>query len=129
MRPILLLLAAALAGPAAAADVVFDANYRSARDNAGTLEGAAFDRALGAAMEGSQRLRPATAACLEQHAGSRSNLHGYFQFAATGGYQVVLRPKSAFSDCMESALEGYELPKPPAFPWYNVFTFTDNGAP
>jgi hypothetical protein len=124
MRLPILLAAAAFALPVAAADNVFDANYRHARDNAGTPAGAAYDLALGTAMESSERLRPATTACLEQHAASRSDLHGYFQFSTRSTYQVVLRPKSAFSACMEAALEGYPLPAPPALPWYNVFTFT-----
>jgi hypothetical protein len=129
MRLTIFLAAAAFALPAAAADNVFDANYRQARENVATAAGAAYDRALSEAMERSTTVQPAMAACLDAHADTRGDLHGYFQFAAGGNYQVILRPNGAFADCVESALEGQSLPAPPKLPWYNQFVFTWGEAP
>jgi hypothetical protein len=123
MRLIVLLLAAALAGPAAADDIVFDANYRTARENAGTPTGAAYDLALGAALQAAGTFEPAIDACMAAHPDASGVLNGYFQFSTREQYQVVLRPKGPLASCIESALEGLAVPPPPSVPWFNVFVF------
>lgn len=125
MRPNhLLAIAALVIATPAAADNVFDANYRQARENAATTAGATYDQTLSDAMEASATVQPAMAACLDAHADAIIDLHGYFHFAAGGTYQVVLRPNGPFADCVESAMEGQSLPAPPTLPWYNEFVFS-----
>lgn len=118
-------LAASIGTAAAAADpdAAFEANYQTARDNAGTTVGAAYDIVLGTALMTTGKPEPKLDACMAKHPGASGSLHGYVQFTTADRYDVVLRPQSPYATCIESALEGAAVPPPPSLPWFNVFVF------
>lgn len=111
------------AGIGVAADSTFSQNEITAKSNLQTREGAAYDRALGLALQASPEFEPNMTKCLEAHPGKQV-VHGYFYFTSAVAYQVVLQPHSEFSDCLAGALEGFAVPPPPSIPYFNSFTFS-----
>jgi hypothetical protein len=101
----------------------FSVNEAIARQNLQTSEGAAFDRALGMALQGSPEFEPRMTECLVAHPGPQA-VHGYFHFTSKTEYQLELRPQSEFSKCFSDALEGFSVPAPPTVPYFNHFTFS-----
>ena len=120
-----LLLAAliSLSSPAIAEADRFSENEAIARANLQTTEGAAFDRALGMALQEMPELEPRMTKCLIAHPGPQA-VHGYFHFTSDTEYQLELRPLSDFSKCFSEALEGFSVPAPPTVPYFNHFTFS-----
>lgn len=112
-----------LAGIAVAADSSFTQNEMIAKSNLQTREGAAYDRSLGLALQARPEFEPNMTRCLEAHPGKQA-VHGYFHFASSVTYRVVLQPRSQFSDCLANALEGFSVPPPPSVPYFNSFTFS-----
>ena len=106
----------------AAADQ-FSENEAIARKNLQTREGAAFDRALGMALQGMPEFEPRMTKCLIAHPGPQA-VHGYFHFTSKTEYQLELKPVSEFSKCFSDALEGFSVPAPPTVPYFNHFTFS-----
>jgi hypothetical protein len=127
------LLAATLlsfGGLALAQEDAFSQAEASAKRNLTTSEGAAYDRALGETFQSSADFEPRMNKCLAAHPGQQA-VHGYFHFTSATEYQVELRPRGSFSECVSGALEGFRLPRPPTVPYFNHFTFTvvpDDGA-
>lgn len=124
------LLAAALALlvalPVAAAGDDYDVKLAEARENLASVEGNAFDRAIGAALQ-TPAQEAKWNACIEAAAPTGEiHLEGFFEFPETGAYHVELRPDTPFARCFGDAMEGVALPEPPSRPWYNHFTFTLN---
>jgi hypothetical protein len=112
-----------LGGIGIAAADQFSENEAAAMRNLQTREGAAFDRALGMALQASPELEPRMTGCLVAHPGPQA-VHGYFHFTSMTEYTLELRPDSAFSRCFSEALEGLPVPAPPTAPYFNHFTFS-----
>jgi len=110
-------------GTPAGADQTFDAHLATARHNLATEAGAAYDLALGQAVEKVPAVTQAMTACLRKHPGNHA-LQGYFHFTAPAAYTVMLAPAGPFAACLSKALEGQPLPAPPGVPYFNHFTFT-----
>ena len=108
---------------AVASDSEFRANEMAAQANVNTEAGAAYDYALGTAMQANPKFESGMTACLAKHPGEQS-VHGYFHFTSATQYQVVLEPGSAFSACLANALEGFTVPEPPSVPYFNSFAFS-----
>lgn len=119
-RCLLLALAMAMATPALA-DESFDANLATARQNLASETGAAYDRALGEAIEKAPGLAQALTACMEKFPGNPP-LQGYLHFSAPAAYTVVLAPAGPAASCLAKALEGRALPPPPSVPYFNHVT-------
>lgn len=113
-----------LAFNAGASEPSFEANVRQAHENAATPEGAAYDRALGATFQSSPDFEAGMIACLEKHPGDHA-VEGYFHLISATEYKVVLEPSSDFSTCLARAFEGFPLPEPPAIPYFNPLSFSN----
>lgn len=83
-------------------------------------KGAAYDQALGAAMQAMPEVSSKMMDCLVENSDGPP-VYGYFEFTSATQYKVVLRPKSPLADCVTDALEGQSVPAPPSLPWLNVF--------
>jgi hypothetical protein len=102
---------------------VFDSNWSHANRNVLTNEGRAFDADVAAALGKDPSYAQQVSACIQQ-APSVTTVIGYFYFTADSSYQVVLAPKSIFSDCLKKVHENRILPSPPRAPYAIPLTFT-----
>ena len=99
----------------------FESNFAIAKKNAETGKGAAYDVALGTAMQKRADFAPKFKHCISSHPGHQA-VRGYFHFTSFTKYRLVLEPKSGFSVCLSKALEGQKVPAPPSVPYFNHFT-------
>jgi hypothetical protein len=124
------LLAAALALlvalPVAAAGDDYDVKLAEARANLASVEGVAYDRAIGAALQ-TPALEAKFDACLAAvDPAEELHFEGFFEFPESGAYRVELRPDTPVARCFGAAMEGVALREPPSRPWYNHFLFTSS---
>ena len=101
----------------------FKSNEEIAQANSVAPEGSSYDFALGTSMQANPKVLSGMTTCLEQSPGEQS-VHGYFYFTSATQYKVELEPRSPFSECLEKALEGHRVPKPPEIPYFNKFNFS-----
>ena len=120
-------LAMAVAGQVQAGvpDAQFKANSALAASNAASKAGAAYDAALGKAIDASADFPVKATACLRQFPGDHV-VQGYFEIRSAANYRVVLQPDDGFGQCFSRALEGRALPVPPSLPYFNPFAFTNH---
>lgn len=107
---------------ALAAATEFQLNEAKARANVRTVAGARFDRALGASVQANPKFEAGVTRCLTKYPTAQA-VHGYFHFTSATEYRLVLEPRNGFSKCLEAALKGFAVPKPPSVPYFNSFSF------
>jgi hypothetical protein len=100
----------------------YEENYETAEENAATKPGAAYDNALGAAVQGTPGFMLVQRDCVIKNPGGPS-LHGYILIKSQTEYSVVLEPKGALADCIEATLTNRTLPVPPSTPYLNPVEF------
>lgn len=115
MRKVAPFLAFLLACPLAACGD-FEADFKAAKANAATLQGGAFDHAIGQRL-----LTPDTTAavqkCAAAHAPGRATYRGVVAFDRSRGYRIRFEADDDFADCLVDALQGREMPEPPERPY------------
>ena len=119
MRKVAPFLAFLLACPLAACGDVeadFQADFEAAKANAATLQGGAFDHAIGQRL-----LTPDTTAavrkCAAAHAPARDTYRGVVAFDRSRGYRIRFEADDDFADCLVDVLQGREMPEPPERPY------------
>ena len=117
----LAVLCACVAGATFAQVDDFEARYAQAQRNEAE---SGYDEPLGRYFEAQPEVRERLNGCMAMPATQRASLHGYFEFDATGGYALVLRPAGAFADCVAAAFAGFAPPPPPQRPYVHGFTYT-----
>jgi hypothetical protein len=99
----------------------FEENYETAKENAATQSGTAYDNAVGAAVS-VPGFALAQRTCVVNNPGVVS-LHGYMLIKTPTEYSVVLEPKGPLADCIESTVTNRTLPAAPATPYLNPVEF------
>lgn len=117
------ILLIALSTAACARQKSFDENYATARENAATTQGIAYDNAVGAVMQSTPALVLAQRECVIRNPGQPS-LHGYMLIKSPTDYSVSFEPKGALADCIEATFANYKLPTPPSSPYLNPVEFS-----
>ena len=119
MRPTLLLIVALLASMLAACGGGgddFEADFAAAKATVATLEGGAFDHAVGQRMQVPE-ITDATAKCATENASDRTAYRGVMEFEDGGGYEVRFEVDDDLARCVAQAYEGRQLPEPPSRPY------------
>ena len=115
------LMLSALAAPASVpADDGFEEKVAEARANEQLHAG--YERLLQRWFLAHKEASDRWGACLRTHR-AKQDLRGYFEFGASGGYHVVLRPAGPFATCMVKAFEGHDLPAPPTRPYLHSLRY------
>ena len=96
----------------------FEGNYQLAKENATTASGAAYDDAVGTAVQGVPGYLLSLRNCMVKNPGEHV-LHGYMLIKSTTDYTVVLEPKGPFADCVARLMAHRTLPVPPSTPYLN----------
>ena len=94
----------------------FEADFAAAKATAATLEGGAFDHAVGQRMQ-VQEITDATAKCAADHASDRTAYRGVMEFEKGGGYDVRFEVDDDLARCLAQAFEGRQMPEPPSRPY------------
>jgi hypothetical protein len=104
-----------------AKQATFEENYDTAKANAATQSGTAYDNAVGTAVA-VPGFALAQRTCVVNNPGVVS-LHGYMRIKSPSDYSVVLEPKGPLADCIESTITNRTLPAPPTTPYLNPVEF------
>ena len=112
------------AAPHGAAPDEFERTFAAADEKSRSGAGAAYDRELGRYFESLPAFKARLDICLGANPG-RHAVKGYFLFARSGTYRLILRPEGKFARCLSSALEGQSVPKPPRLPYANPFRYAN----
>jgi hypothetical protein len=96
----------------------FEENFQTAKQNAATASGAAYDNAVGAAVQGVPGYMLSVRTCMVNHPGEHK-LHGYLLINSPTNYMVVLEPKGPLADCVADVVANRTLPAPPTTPYLN----------
>ena len=104
-----------------AKEKTFEENYETAKENAVTQSGAAYDNAVGAAVS-VPGFALAQRTCVVNNPGATS-LHGYMRIKSPTEYSVMLEPKGPLADCIENTIANRTLPAPPTTPYLNPVEF------
>jgi hypothetical protein len=113
----------ALSIVACARQKTFDEKYATAKENAATTPGIAYDNAVGAVMQSTSAFVLAQRECVVKNPGQAS-LRGYMLIKSPTDYTVVLEPRGALADCIEATFASYKLPTPPSSPYLNPLEFS-----
>ena len=109
-------------GLAGCGEKSFESKLETAKGNRNSEEGAAYDEALGKAMN-NEKVARAVLTCYRDNASTRIDLEGFFEIESEKEYAVALRPEGKFATCMERAYGGRTLPTPPDTPYLNHVEF------
>ena len=104
-----------------AKQATFEENYETAKANAATQPGTAYDNAVSAAVA-VPGFALAQRTCVVNNPGVVS-LHGYIWIKSPSDYSVVLEPKGPLADCIDSTITNRTLPTPPTTPYLNPVEF------
>lgn len=100
----------------------FESKLETAKENKGTEEGRAYDKAMEKKL-GNREVARAMIVCYSENPDTRSDLEGFFEIESEKEYTVALRPEGKFATCMERAYSGQTLPTPPDTPYLSHLEF------
>jgi hypothetical protein len=117
-----LLLLIALAMAACARQKTFNENYATAKQNAATTQGVAYNNAVIAVIHSTPVFVVAQRQCVIRNPGQPS-LHGYMLIKSSTDYSLTLEPRGTLADCIGATFSHYKLPTPPSSPYLNPVEF------
>jgi hypothetical protein len=94
----------------------FEADFAAAKANVATLEGGAFDHAVGQRLT-TPELQAVAMECIADNPADRTRYRGVMAFEDPRGYRVRFEVDDALARCFIGVYEDRNLPEPPTRPY------------